>query len=139
MAYNHSERGEIMETPEQEALNDLARIFPTMTCGEVQTLKQKLIDAKTLYEPRKTQKVRELLPRLERIKKQSVLFGYPLVSDVISHFEGIIHKSDSLSEAKMTLLHNDILLLQEILWKKIRGDGGEKGRKILNMLKRGAK
>ena len=123
-----------MQKEEQEALDDLVRLFPTMACGEVQTIKQSLIDARTLYEPRKTKKVRDILPILARLKKQSVLFGYPLVSDVVAHLEKIIQKSESLSEARFTIMHTDVLLLQEILWKKIKGDGGEKGRKILNQL-----
>ncbi|MGN0919538.1 MAG: hypothetical protein ACI4OR_02110 [Alphaproteobacteria bacterium] len=125
-----------MNKEEQEALDDLTRLFPTMACGEVQELKQYLIDARTLYEPRKTKKIRELLPSLERLKKQGVLFGYPLVADVISHLERVIQKSSSFSEPEFTLMHNDVLLLQDILWKKIKGDGGEKGAKILNQLVR---
>ena len=81
-----------MKKEEQEALDDLARLFPTMACGEVQTLKQNLIDARTFYEPRKTKKVREVLPFLDRLKKQGILFGYPLVADVSSHLEQIIKK-----------------------------------------------
>ncbi len=123
-----------MHPQEQEALDDLARLFPTMACGEVQELKQSLIDARTLYEPRKTKKIRDVLPFLARLKKQGILFGYPLVADVVSHLERIIQKSTSFSEPEFTQMHNDVLLLQEILWKKIRGDGGEKGRKILNQL-----
>ena len=123
-----------MKQEELDALNDLKRLFPTMACGEVQTLKEQLIDARTLYNPRKTQKIRQMLPQLEHLKKQSVLFGYPLVSDIISHFEGILQKVDAASESDVTTLYNDILLLQEVLWKKISGDGGEKGRKILNRL-----
>ena len=125
-----------MTTEEQEAMEDLARLFPTMACGEVQTLKQNLIDARTLYPSRKLKKIRDLLPQLERLKKQSVSFGYPLASDVISHLEKIIQKTESVSESDFTFMYNDVLLLQEILWKKIHGDGGEKGRKILNRLVR---
>ena len=128
-----------MKKEEQEALDDLARLFPAMACGQVQTLKQNLIDARSLYNPRKTKKIREMLPELERLKKQGVLFGYPLVSDVIAHLETLIQKTESVSESEFSLMHTDILLLQEILWKKIRGDGGEKGRKILNRLVKVAK
>ena len=120
----------------QEALDDLTRLFPAMACGEVQTLKQNLIDARTFYEPRKTKKVRQVLPLLERMKKQSILFGYPLVANVVTHLEKVIQKSESFSEPEFTVMHNDVLLLQDILWKKIKGDGGEKGRKILNQLSR---
>ncbi len=123
-----------MHPEEQEALDDLARLFPTMACGEVQELKQNLLDARTLYEPDKSKKIREVLPFLMRLKKQGILFGYPLVADVASHLERIIQKSTSFSEPEFTMMHNDVLLLQEILWKKIKGDGGEKGRKILNQL-----
>jgi len=125
-----------MNKEEQEALDDLSRLFPTMACGEVQALKQNLLDARTFYEPRKTKKIREVLPFLERLKKQGILFGYPLVADVVSHLERVIQKSSSFSEPEFTTMYNDVLLLQEILWKKIRGDGGEKGRKILNQLTR---
>ena len=120
----------------QEALDDLTRLFPSMACGEVQEIKKTFIDARTLYEPKKTKKVKDVLPLLERMKKQSILFGYPLVADVITHLEKIIQKAKSFSEPEFTLMHNDVLLLQEILWKKIKGDGGEKGRKILNQLTR---
>ena len=87
-----------MKKEEQEALEDLTRLFPTMACGEVQELKQTLIDVRTFYEPQKTKKIREVLPFLERLKKQGVLFGYPLVADVVSHLERIIKKSSSFSE-----------------------------------------
>lgn len=123
-----------MKKEEQEALDDLARLFPIMACGEVQTLKQIFIDARTFYEPRKTKKLRDTLPILAYLKKQGILFGYPLVSDVVSHIERVIQKSSSFSEPEFTILYNDVLLLQEILWKKIKGDGGEKGHKILNQL-----
>ncbi len=123
-----------MKKEEQEALDDLARLFPIMACGEVQTLKQTFIDARTFYEPRKTKKLRDTLPILAYLKKQGILFGYPLVSDVVSHIERVIQKSSSFSEPEFTILYNDVLLLQEILWKKIKGDGGEKGHKILNQL-----
>ena len=125
-----------MKKEEQEALDDLTRLFPAMACGEVQTIKQILIDAKTLYEPRKKQKIRQILPILGYLKKQGVLFGYPLVSDVSSHFEKIIQKSNTFSEPEFTIMHKDALLLQEILWKKVKGDGGEKGGKILKQLSR---
>ena len=119
---------------EQEALDDLTRLFPNMACGEVQNIKESLIDARTLYDPQKTNKVRSVLPALDRLKKQSILFGYPLVSDVISHLEKIIQTQRNYSETDFTMMHSDVLLLQQILWKKIKGDGGEKGRKILNQL-----
>ena len=120
----------------QEALDDLTRLFPSMACGEVQEIKKTFIDARTLYEPQKTKKINSVLPLLERMKKQSILFGYPLVADVITHLVKVIQKSNSFSEPEFTVMHNDVLLLQEILWKKIKGDGGEKGRKILNQLTR---
>ena len=123
-----------MKKEEREALDDLARLFPTMACGEVQELKQNLLDARTLYEPRKSKKIRDVLPFLARLKKQGILFGYPLVADVVSHLERGVQTSASFSAPEFTMMHNDVLLLQEILWKKIRGDGGEKGRKILNQL-----
>ena len=128
-----------MKKEEQEALDDLKKLFPTMACGEVQMLKQSLIDARTLYNPRKTKKIRELLPLLERLKKQSILFGYPLFGDVATHLERIIRKTESISEPEFKVMYDDVLSLQEILWKKIRGDGGEKGRKILNRLLRTSK
>ena len=128
-----------MKKEEQEALDDLSRLFPAMACGEVQALKQTFIDTRLFYNPRKTKKIREMLPKLEHLKKQGVLFGYPLVSDVITHLETLIRKTSSVSENEFSLMLNDILLLQEILWKKIRGDGGEKGRKILSRLSRIAK
>ena len=125
-----------MKTEEQEALDDLVRLFPTMACGEVQTLKQQLIDARGLYTTRKAQKIREMLPTLARLKKQSVSFGYPLVRDVVTHMEKIMQGNETFSESECNALHTDILLLQDILWKKIRGDWGERGRKILNRLVR---
>ena len=120
----------------QEAEADLIRLFPTMACGKIQEMKQTLVDARNLYEPEKTKKVCSILIELNQLKKQSILFGYPLVCDVATHLEKIIRNSSSFSEAKFTVMHNDILLLQRILWKKISGDGGERGRKILNQLSR---
>ena len=122
--------------PEQEAQEDLIRLFPTMACGQIEEIKHILLDARNLYEPKKTKKIRTLLPELVKLKKQSVSFGYPLISDVATHLEKIIQKASSFSEPEFTMMHKDVLLLQEILWKKIRGDGGEKGRKILNQLTR---
>ena len=58
------------------------------------------------------------------------------VSLPIVRFWIVIQKSPSFSEPEFTMMHNDVLLLQNILWKKIKGDGGEQGRKILNQLAR---
>ncbi len=132
----HSKKVYSKADEEKEAQDDLTRLFPVMACGEVQEIKQRLIDVRTLYEPRKTQKIRELLPLLDRLKKQSALFGYPLVSDVSNNMKTIIQRTSSCSRSELTALYNDALLLQEILWKKVKGDGGEKGRKILNRLSR---
>ena len=126
----------VASTPEQEALDDLARMFPTMACGPIEQMKRTLIESRNLYEPRKTKKIRSLLPDLVRLKRQAVSFGYPLLSDVATHLEKIIQKSSSFSEPEFTGMHKDVLLMQEILWKKVKGDGGEKGRKILNQLTR---
>ena len=123
------------ESEQQQAENDLTRLFPAMVCGDVQDIKTMMNDACNLYEPRRSQFIREKIsPVIHRLKQQGVLFGYPLVTDVSSHLEKVLQKKEPFSNAHLSIMKNDILLLQEILWKKISGDGGEKGGKILKRL-----
>ena len=126
-----------MQKEEQQAQEDLTRLFPAMACGDVQELKEILNDVRHLSESKRAQYVKNRIsPMLYRLKNQGALFGYPLVSDVASHFEKIIQKTSNFSTKELAIMQNDTLLLQEILWKKIKGDGGEKGGKILNQLVR---
>lgn len=120
---------------EQEAQEDLVRIFPAMVCGDVQSMRQAFVQAKGLYEPTRTQFIQSrLLPTAHRLKTQGSVFGYPLVSDVAAHLINFIQSHDSFEGKDLDFIQNDLLMLQNILWKKLKGDGGEYGRKILNQL-----
>ena len=129
------ESGKSLESERQEAENDLVRLFPAMACGDIQSLKTALNDANNLYEARRSHYIRERIsPMIQRLKKQGASFGYPMVSDVANHIEKILQKKEQFSNTDLSIMRNDVLLLQEILWKKISGDGGEKGGKILKQL-----
>lgn len=120
---------------EQEAQEDLVRIFPAMVCGDVQSMRQAFVQAKGLYEPTRAQFIQSrLLPTAHRLKTQGSVFGYPLVSDVAAHLISFIQSHDSFEGKDLDFIQNDLLMLQNILWKKLKGDGGEYGRKILNQL-----
>ena len=81
------------KSEEQEANDDLMRLFPTMVCGDVQDIKNIINDSRHLYKTKREQHIKTLvLPILHRLKKQGGLFGYPLVSDVASHFEQVIQQ-----------------------------------------------
>lgn len=121
---------------EEEAANaDLARAFSMMVCGDVQFMKLALNEARGLYEPQRAQQIKSRLTSIAfRLKNQGTVFGYPLVSDVAAHLYRFISTHDSYDTNGLNIINNDILLLQNILWKRITGDGGKKGQEILAQL-----
>lgn len=123
------------EATEAEAAADLARAFPMMVCGDVQGMRLAMNEAKGLYESQCTQFIRSrLLPVAMRLKNQGAVFGYPLITDVAAHLCNYIEKHKSYDKAALNVVNNDVLLLQNILWKKISGDGGKAGQEILAQL-----
>jgi len=122
-------------TQEQEAQADLVRVFPAMVCGDVQSMRQALVQAKGLYADQRAPFVQSrLLVTANRLKTQGVVFGYPLVTDVAAHLVRFIQNHSVFEMADLNFIEHDLKMLQDILWKKISGDGGEQGRKILNQL-----
>lgn len=120
---------------EAEANADLARAFPMMVCGDVQAMRLALNEARGLSEPQRTQYIQSrLLPTALRLKNQGAVFGYPLVTDVASHLHNFISNHKGYESAELSVINNDVLLLQNILWKRISGDGGKAGQEILAQL-----
>ena len=106
-----------------------------MVCGDVQGMRLILNEARGLYEPQRAQYIQSrLLPVAMRLKNQGAVFGYPLVTDVASHLYKFIEQHKSYDKAELSVVNNDILLLQNILWKRISGDGGKAGQEILAQL-----
>ena len=133
-----SHKGKILDTNEAtqaEAEADLARAFPMMVCGDVQSMRLALNEARGLYEPQRTQHIQSrLLPIASRLKSQGAVFGYPLVTDVATHLYNFVENHKIYESPELNVVNNDVMLLQNILWKRISGDGGEAGQKILAQL-----
>jgi len=75
-----------------------------------------------------------MLPVIIAIFVIAFIFGYPLVTDVASHLYNYIQSHKIFNKIEFESVYNDVLTLQNILWKRISGDGGEEGRRILNQL-----
>ena len=128
-------RKNISEPTEEEALADLARAFPMMACGDVQSMRVVINEARGLYEPQRTEYLRSrILPVALKLKNQGSVFGYPLVTDVASHLYNFLSQQPINEKLELDVLYSDVLTLQNILWKRISGDGGEEGRRILEQL-----
>ena len=129
---NVSDRTKMIEA---EAMADLAYAFPMMVCGDVQSMRLAMNEARGLYEPNRTQHIQSrLLPIAQRLKGQGTVFGYPLVTDVATHLYNFIDRHKSYNKVELDTIYNDILMLQNILWKRISGDGGKTGQEILSQL-----
>ncbi len=123
------------EATEAEAAADLARAFPMMVCGDVQSMRVVVNEARGLYEPQRAQYIQSrILPIAMRLKNQGSVFGYPLVTDVAAHLYNFVEKHKVFDSPEINVVNNDVLLLQNILWKKISGDGGKAGQEILAQL-----
>ena len=123
------------KTTEAEAAADLARAFPMMVCGDVQAMRLALNEARNLYDIQRTNFIQSrLLSVAIRLKNQGAVFGYPLVTDVAAHLYNFISQHKSYDKTELNVINNDLLLLQNILWKRISGDGGKKGQEILAQL-----
>ncbi len=132
---HHKEAEKQKDDMAKEIQEDLVRVFPAMVCGDVQAMRQALVQASGLYRTARTQFIQSrLLPSADKLKAQGRVFGYPLVSDVAAHLVNLIQKNTLFDNGALNMIQNDLLLLQNILWKRIKGDGGEYGRKILNQL-----
>ena len=120
---------------EAEASADLARAFPMMVCGDVQSMRVALNEARGLYANQRSQYIQSrLLPITLRLKSQGSVFGYPLVTDVATHLYNFINQHKVYEQPELSVVNNDLLLLQNILWKRISGDGGKAGQEILAQL-----
>ena len=123
------------EPTEAEAAADLARAFPMMVCGDVQVMRVAVNEARGLYEAQRAQYLQSrILPIAMRLKNQGTVFGYPLVTDVATHLSNFLNRHKVYDSPELNVVNNDILLLQNILWKRISGDGGKAGKEILAQL-----
>ncbi len=126
---------DLQNSTEEEAMADLMRAFPMMVCGDVQTMRMVVNEARGLYEPQRTEYLRSrLLPLALKLKEQGSVFGYPLVTDVASHLYNFLSLQQVNEKRELDIIYGDVLTLQNILWKRISGDGGEEGRRILAQL-----
>jgi hypothetical protein len=94
-----------------------------------------LNEARQLDNPKRVEYIyARLLPIALKLKSQGAVFGYPLVTDVASHLYNYIQSHKIFNKIEFESVYNDVLTLQNILWKRISGDGGEEGRRILAQL-----
>lgn len=127
---------EDLEKMANDALADLANKFPAWACGDVQKMKDLLTDASEVYKQERTDLIRQkFYPKAHDLKGQGTTFGYPLVSDIASHICRLITEKSQFSTADLSILKRDTRLLETVLWKKLKGDGGIKGAQILEELK----
>jgi len=127
---------EDLEKMANEALADLANKFPAWACGDVQKMKEFLAEASGQFSQARTDLIRQkFYPKAHDLKGQGVTFGYPLITDIAAHICQLITSKTTFSSADLAVLKKDTQLLETVLWKKLKGDGGIKGAQILEELK----
>ena len=120
----------------EEAMADLARTFPAMATGDVQTMKKLLTDASNTFDQERTDIIKtQLYPKAHDLKGQGATFGYPLITDVGAHLCQLITTKSDYSSEDLQAIKADILSMETILWKRLKGDGGTKGAEILKTLR----
>ena len=121
----------------EEAMADLARTFPAMAIGDVQKMKAALGEALGTFDKERTDIIKtKLYPKAHDLKGQGATFGYPLITDVGAHLCEFITKKKSYTPEDLQKIKTDILTMETILWKKLKGDGGKKGAEILEQLRK---
>lgn len=125
-----------LEKMAMEAMADLSAKFPAWASGDVQKIKQLLIQANELYDQQRTDLIRQkVYPKAHDLKGQGTTFGYPLITDIGSHMCQLITTKSNYTPKDVRTLQQDVLMMETILWKKLKGDGGLKGAEILEKLK----
>ena len=115
---------------------DLSEKFPAWASGDVQKMKQLLVQAADVFGMKRTQIIRQqLYPKAHDLKGQGTTFGYPLITDIGTHMCRLITEKTTFSADDLAILKTDTLMLETVLWKKLKGDGGKKGTEILEKLK----
>ena len=119
-----------------EAMSDLATKFPAWASGDVQKIKEYLAEASGVFGEKRTSIIRQhVYPKVHDLKGQGTTFGYPLITDIASHMCQLITRKTTFSTTDMVQLKNEATMLETVLWKKLKGDGGTKGAQILEKLK----
>lgn len=125
-----------LERLAMEAMSDLSAKFPAWASGDVQKIKQYLGEASGVFKQERTDLIRtKVYPKAHDLKGQGTTFGYPLITDIGSHMCKLITSKTSFTSNDLIILKNDAQMMETVLWKKLKGDGGEKGAEILRKLK----
>ena len=125
-----------LEKQANEAIADLTNTFPAWACGDVQKMKNLLIEASGAFNQERTNLIREkFYPKAHDLKGQGATFGYPLITDIGSHLCRLITSKTKYSATDLAILKKDTQMMETVLWKKLKGDGGLKGAQILEALK----
>ena len=125
-----------LEKMAMEAMSDLAAKFPAWASGDVQKIKEYLAEASGIFGDERTAIIRQrVYPKTHDLKGQGTTFGYPLITDIASHMCKLITSKTTFSSADLLSLKNDASMMETVLWKKLKGDGGTKGAQILEKLK----
>lgn len=125
-----------LEKLAMEAMADLSAKFPAWASGDVQKIKQYLNEASGMFGDERTSIVRtKVYQKAHDLKGQGTTFGYPLITDIGSHMCKLITSKTNFSSDDLIILKGDAQMMETVLWKKLKGDGGEKGAKILEKLK----
>jgi len=136
MVQNTSPSLEELAKQAEEAMADLARTFPAMATSSVQEIKRYLGEAMGCFDKERTDIIKlKLFPKVHDLKGQGATFGYPLVTDVGAHLCNFLRSKKSYTPADMQQIKKEVEILETILWKKLKGDGGAKGAAILEMLR----
>jgi len=131
-----SNNPEDLEKLAMEAMSDLAAKFPAWASGDVQKIKQYLAEASGTFAEERTTIIRQrIYPKAHDLKGQGTTFGYPLITDIGSHMCKLITSKTTFSSSDLITLKNDANMMETVLWKKLKGDGGVKGAQILEKLK----
>jgi len=132
-----SQSPEELEKLATEAMSDLSAKFPAWASGDVQQVKTWLAEAYGMYDTPRAEIIRQkVYPKVHDLKGQGTTFGYPLITDIGTHMCALITNKTAYSNADVVSLKNDILMMETVLWKKLKGDGGPKGADILRKLKK---
>ncbi len=127
---------EDLEKQANEAIADLTNKFPSWACGDVQKMKNLLVEASGMFNQERAALIRQkFYPKAHDLKGQGATFGYPLITDIASHMCRLITTKTQYSSTDLAVLKQDTQMMETVLWKKLKGDGGLKGAQILEALK----
>jgi len=127
---------EDLEKLANDALADLTDKFPAWACGDVQKMKELLTEASGMFDEDRTNLIRQkFYVKAHDLKGQGATFGYPLITDIAAHICRLVTEKSKFSASDLAILKKDTRMLETVLWKKLKGDGGIKGAQILEELK----